>query len=458
MTGQNKYESLREKHPEFCYESFDIQRSQQEILLTFHFSMGTTHSFNPGLRIPFTGDPDIDPVHDLHFQNLAFHIGMIELISYWKLSCSPRVIIKAGYLSQKQVDWFLHLYYNGMGEFFHVNGIKPDLNTFMDLRVDSDRHYKTSRIDLENACFIPVGGGKDSVVSLELLKERMDCTPFALNPRKAIEDCIETAGFPTEKAVRYYRSLDPLMLEMNAQGYLNGHTPFSALLAFISLTAACLWKKKYIMLSNEASANEPTIPGTNINHQYSKSLEFESAFRAYTHEFISPDYEYLSFLRPFNELQIARQFSGFPQYHAVFRSCNAGSKEDKWCGQCSKCLFAAIILSPFLQDSGLNAIFGYPILDNAALISDLHKLTGNSPEKPFECIGTLEEVNMALCEAIRQRSELPFLLREYQKSPAFLNYKDVSFAGFMELLNEDHYLSPDLFDYLKHRYYENQAD
>jgi hypothetical protein len=458
MTGQNKYESLRKLHPEFIYESFGISRNQDEIRIDFHFRSGDEIHFRPSLRIPFRGNLPVEPDNDSHLQHLAFHIGLIELISYWKLSCSPRVIIRAGYLNQKQLDWFLHLYYNGMGEFFYVNGIKPDLNTFMDLRVDSEKHFKTSRIDLEDACLIPVGGGKDSVVSLELLKERMTCTPFALNPRKAIEDCIDKAGFPPEKAIRYYRSLDPLMLELNGKGYLNGHTPFSALLAFISLTAAYLWKKKYIMLSNEASANEPTIPGTNINHQYSKSLEFESAFRAYTHEFISPDYEYLSFLRPFNELQIARQFSGFPQYHPVFRSCNAGSKEDKWCGQCSKCLFAAIILSPFLQDSKLNAIFGYPILDNAALISDLHKLTGNTPEKPFECIGTLEEVNMALCEAIQQRTELPFLLREYQKSPAFLKYKDVSFAGFMELLNEEHYLSPELFNYLKHRYYENQAD
>lgn len=458
MTHQNLFQNLRVKYPVFTYESYHITVSDSEIRVEFLFRMGDVYEFKPGLRIPirkqYTGKPWEDP----HFEHLVFQLGMIELISYWKLSCAPLVMIKAGYLNEAQLAWWKYLYYNGMGEFFYVNGIETTLQDFMEIRVEGTKEFFPVSIRLEEACLIPVGGGKDSVVSLELLKSRIPSRPFALNPRKAIEDCLKTAGYREDEPVRYYRSLDPVMIQLNSEGFLNGHTPFSAMLAFTTLLAACLEKTRFILLSNENSANEPTIPGTTINHQYSKSYEFESNFRNYVHRYISPDYEYLSFLRPLNELQIARLFSRFPAYHKVFRSCNVGSKEDIWCGHCPKCLFAAIILSPWLKDAQLEDIFGYPILDNPELLEDLNKLCGNSPEKPFECIGTLDEVNIALCEAIRQRIQLPCLLEHYQNSPAWQRYHTASFAGFMDQLNEVHHLPPDLFRVLTHHYYAKQAD
>lgn len=459
MTGQKKYENLRKQNPVFIYESFSINDSSNEIVLEFQFRLSDSVIFRPFIRIPKNGIfPELIE-KDTHFQNIVFHIGLIELVSYWKLCCSPQVIIRAAYLNEEQIIWLEHLYYNGMGEFFYINGISAEKDDFMQIKVESGKQYFIERIRLNEEYIVPVGGGKDSAVTLELLKTRSHCTPFALNPRKAIEDCIKAGGFKSGELIRFYRSLDPLMLEMNTKEYLNGHTPFSALLAFISLAAAYLWKKKYIMLSNEASASEPTIPGTNINHQYSKSFEFETNFREYYKKHISTDYEYLSFLRPLNELQIARLFSGFRQYHSVFRSCNIGSKEDKWCGKCSKCLFAAIILSPFLKDEELEKIFGYNILDNLSLIDDFEKLSGIAEEKPFECIGTLEEVNIALCEAIRQRESagLPLLLDKYRNFNQYNKYKDKSFAIFIDTLDTNHYLDEELFVHLKNRYYESPA-
>lgn len=44
--------------------------------------------------------------------------------------------------------------------------------------------------------------------------------------------------------------------------------------------------KKYVILSNESSANEPNVKGTKINHQYSKTVEFENDFRNYEMEYI----------------------------------------------------------------------------------------------------------------------------------------------------------------------------
>ena len=92
------------------------------------------------------------------------------------------------------------------------------------------------------------------------------------------------------------------MLELNKKGYLNGHTPFSAIMAFSSIIAAYLNGLKFIALSKESSANESTIKDSYINPQYSKSYEFEKDYRYYDSTLVNSGVYYFSFLRPINEL------------------------------------------------------------------------------------------------------------------------------------------------------------
>ncbi|OYT13628.1 MAG: hypothetical protein B6I19_04225, partial [Bacteroidetes bacterium 4572_114] len=221
-------------------------------------------------------------INESELNNLVFQIGMIELISYWKAACSPEVIIEAGSLNQEQVEWWKKLYYNGLGEFFYRNGIHARKDDFMSLSTNGKNTFQKFEFDQSDSFLVPVGGGKDSVVTLEtLVGGRKDVRPFILNPGKAGIDTVGNVGFSEEDILTVDRTIDPVLLKLNAQGFLNGHTPFSALLAFISLLAARLAGIKNIALSNESSANEPTVPGTEVNHQYSKSFEFERGFRDY---------------------------------------------------------------------------------------------------------------------------------------------------------------------------------
>jgi hypothetical protein len=226
---------------------------------------------------------------------------------------------------------------------------------------------------------------------------------------------IKIMGFEKEKALFMFRDIDPLLLELNNMGFLNGHTPFSALLAFLSLLAAVLRGATHIALSNESSANDPTIPHTTINHQYSKSFGFERDFRQYCTQYLCSNINYFSLLRPLNELQIAKMFATIPESFHVFHSCNAASKSDTWCRKCAKCLFTFIILSPFLPLREVEKIFGANLLEDASLGPLLDQLTGADQEKPFECVGTVREVNAAL-QALGQvltRDQWPLLLRCY---------------------------------------------
>ncbi|MBE5820529.1 MAG: hypothetical protein E7310_06960 [Clostridiales bacterium] len=178
----------------------------------------------------------------------------------------------------------------------------------------------------------------------------------------------KVAGYE-DKIIYVTRKIDKELLELNKEGYLNGHTPFSALLAFLSYLIAYLTNKKYITLSNESSANESNVEGENINHQYSKTFEFEQDFRKYVEEYLHTESEYLSLLRPLNELQIAKLFSENEQYHDIFRSCNEGSKKTpwEWCCNCPKCLFVYIILSPFLYKEKLVKIFKEDLFEKESL-------------------------------------------------------------------------------------------
>lgn len=418
MNNFSGFEELRKIHPLFCYESFNYKYDGRSFDLDFHFRLSDEIQFRPHARISWN-DRLFRKYNELSasdIDNLVFHIGMMELISYWKAACPPLVQIKSADLTASQVSFWKKLYFNGLGEFFYTNSIPADENTFMDLVPAGTADYPAFSAELPEKAIVPVGGGKDSSVTAGLMqKGAIDWVPMVINPREATRQVIQAAGSSDNETVIINRQIDPLLLELNRAGYLNGHTPFSALLAFYSLLAAYLTGRSDIILSNESSASEPTIPGTTINHQYSKSFEFEYDFRNYCRQFISPGFNYFSLLRPLTELQIAGFFSRMPHFFGHFKSCNAGSKTDTWCGKCPKCLFTYIILSPYIDPDRLIRLFGRNLFDDPELQGILDELTGNAETKPFECIGTIEEVNLALTSLIEryQGQPLPFLLEYY---------------------------------------------
>ena len=240
---------------------------------------------------------------------------------------------------------------------------------------------------------------------------------FIINPKQVTLSCAQTAGYSNEKIVTVKRTIDKNLIELNKQGFINGHTPFSALVAFLSYFNAYITGKKYILLSNESSANESNVDGTKINHQYSKTYEFECDFNEYTKKYFKIDIKYFSLLRPLSEYQIAMLFSNYEKYHEIFKSCNVGSKKEPWhwCCSCPKCLFVYIILSPFLYKEKLIRIFGEDLFEKEDLLDIFIELTGYGKTKPFECVGTYEEVRYAITKTISKLDKQPYLLKYYKE-------------------------------------------
>lgn len=441
--NRQKFEELRKEFPVFCFDRFSISNEHNGIKVQFFFSCGE-YKFSP-YQLFEAKSFYSDTLDEEKKSLLAFNLGMIELLSYWKAFCSPCIQIKCGSLTSEQEQFWKKLYKKGLGEFLYLNGLK-DFNQPLFKFACEGREYKKQKFFLSEDYLVPIGGGKDSVCSLELLKGKgKDITPLIITPRGATRECVIRGGFSMENTFTIKRTIDSTLLDLNKKGFLNGHTPFSAMLAFSCLFASALTKKKYIALSNESSANESTVQDSEVNHQYSKSLEFENDFRIYYKTFIGEEFEYFSLLRPISELRIAKIFS-LLDYKDVFKSCNVGSKQDIWCGHCPKCLFAYVILSPFISQEELNNIFGKNMLDDEGLLKEFRELIGEAEVKPFECVGTVEEVNIALAMTNKSFTEnkKPYLLDYWTKSNIAKSYLNKNFDYTLEQASKDNNLPNDL--------------
>lgn len=391
-----KFEELREKHKTFNYDSYKYDIKDNTINITFNYSIEDLDNFVTNWTIPCSRNVNIEIL-----DKLIFSLGMVEAISYYKITCSKIVNINTGSLTDKQEKFFKKLFYKGLGEFMYKNNINVKEDELFSFNYKKEESNRLHDENTYNGILLPIGGGKDSCVSIELLKDK-DITIFSINPNITIKNCIAVSN--VNKNIEVKRVYDNKMLDFNSKGYLNGHTPFSAIVAFASYITALTNGIRYIALSNESSANESTIKDTFVNHQYSKSIEFENDFIEYTKDLSDADVHYFSFLRPLKELQIAYLFSKTNIYNKVFRSCNKGSKEGIWCCNCPKCLFVYIILSPFIKEDELINIFSKKVFDNKELENDFRGLIGYDENKPFECVGTRKEAVSALGEYIKENS------------------------------------------------------
>ena len=434
LDNSQKFIELREKYKTFSYNSFSISENDDEINIEFEFEIENLKKFNPTIKI-LKKNMLLKNLNSDFVKKLVFHMGLIELISYWKAVCCPNVVIKCGNINEEQKEWFKKLYYYGLGELFYTNNIKTTIDEFMTITCTGEKNDSLAEDAEYNNYIIPIGGGKDSVVTLEILKNEKKRKALIINPKPITLECAKLAGIENENIIEVYRKIDLRLIDLNKQGFINGHTPFSSMLAFLSYFIGYITNTKYIALSNESSANESNVEGEKINHQYSKTYEFENDFKEYTDKYLKTPVRYFSFLRPLTEIQIAKLFSKYEQYHKVFKSCNVGSKEKewKWCCNCPKCLFVYTILSPFLYKDKLLNIFGEDLFEKETLEKTFIELLGYGETKPFECVGTYREVRFAASKVIsileKENKELPYLLKLYKENYELENLK-------IDILNE----------------------
>lgn len=265
-------------------------------------------------------------------------------------------------------------------------------------------------LGLREHALVAIGGGKDSLVSIEALRGLgVEQTVTWIGGSQLIKVCAERTGLPT---LNPGRQLASQLFEYNRLGAWNGHIPVTAVNSAILVFAALLHGMDQVVFSNERSASYGSvIPGTGeVNHQWSKGWAFERAFGDYVQTRIAADLKYYSLLRPLSELAVARQFAKTDRYDAHFSSCNRnfhilGERPvNRWCGVCPKCHFVFLALAPFMPKPRLVGIFGRNLLDDLAQMPGYDALLEFQDHKPFECVGEGRESRAAMA-ALAERPE-----------------------------------------------------
>ena len=333
-------------------------------------------------------------------------------ISYYKAGLCPELGFDGEQPDAQLAGFLTDLYSHGLAEFAYVN----------ELNLAGKVHFEGSGVPpearsliLPDRALVAMGGGKDSLVGLGLLIEAgLEVQPICVGGSPLIGETVKAAGLPL---IRVGRNLAPELLEMNRLGAWNGHIPITAINSAVLLCAAILYGYKYIVFSNERSADEATliaaegnlllIGDLEVNHQYSKSSRFEHDFRQIIQSHVSPDVEYFSILRPYSELEIVRRFSRMKKFHTVYSSCNRnfhidGSHiEGRWCLDCPKCRFAALSLALFMSPAQVAEIMGDDLLNHEDQTDGYRALCGLGRDKPFECVGEAGESRAALSALTR---------------------------------------------------------
>lgn len=387
----------------FIFESYDYDPTEGRIRL--RYSLDGQISFVETLELPQNPLSDIDE-STLDRALLALHLagGM----SYYKTFIPKRIEVKSGELSEEQAAFWNEFYEKGLGEFFYKNTVDfRDLVNFPFNDAPSSPLEAAEMADPKRV-LIPIGGGKDSMVTVELMKKAgYDATLFRVGSHPLIRTLAEKAGL---QLLSVERHLSPELFKLNEQGALNGHVPITGYLSFLSIVISILYGFDAVTFSNEHSSSYGNVEylGSQINHQWSKSLEFEQMFQAYLQHFVGSPVAYFSPIRPLSELAVTKIFAGYPQYFPLTTSCNSNWRilkekpNEKWCKTCPKCAFAFAMFAAFFPPETVIKTVGGNLFDDKSLIPLYKELLGLEGFKPFECVGTPEETRAAFLLAGKQ--------------------------------------------------------
>lgn len=393
----------------FTFERYEIDENKKDIRFFYTLKhLDKIYNFQEVISLPSIVEIDeVDGMFQKILQSAHIALGM----SYWKLFCPKKILFFTYSISPTQAEFWTKVFTKGFGEFYFKNSIH--FEGLVHFPSDASIQDIPQSVELKDRSLVGIGGGKDSIVSARLLqKANLEITGFIVETQKDYQVTDHVGDALHIDTISLKRNIDPQLFDLKAlPESFNGHVPISVIYACLGILSGYLYDYTNIIVSNERSSDEGNIEylGVLINHQWSKSSEFEKLFQNYVKNTITPDLHYFSLLRPLSELQIARIFSREKEFLHIFSSCNRNFSIEKstsrlWCRACPKCAFAFLILSAYLEKAEIQKIFGENLFDSKELQPLFKQLLGEEGHKPFECVGTPEEAKVAF-SIIHERGE-----------------------------------------------------
>ena len=368
------------------------------------YALDDAHAFTETFAFPPPGAP-LAPARREALDRAVRLLHLVAGVSYFKAAAPPRIVVEGDAPSAATAAFLGRLYAQGLGEFAWRNGL-PRIGAGIAFPAADREVAPAAPGGLAERSLVPIGGGKDSVVTLAALTAAgEDLVAFSVGRKPSADAAARIEG---ARIVHAERTIDPALLELNRRGAYNGHVPVTAIVACAAVVAALVEGCDAVVMSNERSASSGNFDwpefGAVINHQFSKSWEAERGLADAVARDVAPDLRVFSLLRPYSELAISRAFAGLGRHHASFMSCNANFRIHEpaasgWCGDCPKCRFVFLALAPFLGRAELTGVFGRDLLDDPAQEAGFRAILGIDAEKPFECVGETDEARAALRSA-----------------------------------------------------------
>ena len=394
---------LKEKEEDlFIFNGYQLNKEDASLTFSYVARLKNKEiNFQEKLFFPkdgFSVENIPEEIFNKIIESLSLSIGVV----YWKAHCIKNISIGNIKLTKSQSLFWNNFYSDGLGEFYYKNKLNPNDSVVFPF-VLTEKEYQSALFKRKNRSLLFFGGGRDSIVSAEILKKAGKEFFLAYVNSDRVKE--ETSLLIDRNSLIVKREIDQKIIDWGKKGEIyNGHIPISLIWGFIYVFVALVYDFKYIISSNERSSNFGNVDycGKMINHQWSKSGEAERLFNDYLQKFITPEIEYFSLLRPMSEIKITEIFSKYEKYFSKFSSCNANFKiENKlegslWCGHCPKCVFVFTLLSAFLEKKQLIGIFGKNLYEDKNLLTVFEEILGVRGIKPFECVGTPDEMNLAL--------------------------------------------------------------
>lgn len=376
---------------------------------TFDYAVdGATerHEFTDVLTFPLPPEP-------LSADTVATAWRVLELlfvaagVSYYKVMAPPVVELPTVRLAPAARRWAVELYRHGLAQ----HAYRHDLPHLLELDlIDQPGADAVALVDPDfddRPPLVAVGGGKDSIVSIEVLRSAsLDPTLFAISRTPLLAQVMELAELPM---LTVSRVLDSRVAPILRDGGYKGHAPVTALNSLIGVVTSVLHGLGPLVLSNERSASASNLVwhGHEVNHQWAKGVDAEDLLREAIRSHAGLPGASFSLLNGMSELHIAQLFSRITAYDSKMTSCNNAfrlfaQRTERWCHRCDKCRFVFLALAPFMARDRLVGIVGRDLLADPELMADpahlegFRELLGLAGHKPFECVGEITESRVAL--------------------------------------------------------------
>ncbi len=386
----------------FVYQGIDNTIFTENV--TFDKHSDTNHKrFNP------LNNPELDKLLD-HALFLAF---VLLGTSYYKSHPTTLVSLPKK-IDNWQANFFNKVYQEGLSQYAFENHLtRKQLAHFQPTTTISDHP-----IDYQGYGVISLqSGGKDSLLVASLLNEsQINFTPWYVSssPDGKHPEVIDNL-FPQlikKDASIAIRQIDQFHLQQTKG--LNGHVPVTYINESLAIIQAILNNQNIILAGIGQEGTEPHsyIEDLAVNHQWSKTWEAELLLAEYVKRYISHNIHIGSPIRKYSELRIAELFINkcWQRYGYQFSSCNNANYRQKtdnsrltWCGTCPKCANTYLLFCPFLPPHLLQTLFNdTDLFQKPSLTNTFKGLLGIGQEtKPFECVGTYEELRFAYHHRIK---------------------------------------------------------